>query len=165
MQARRTRVKGSLRYNRRPMASRHARQNAILELVRQNRIQSQEQLAEALERQGFEVSQSTLSRDIRALGLIKVGNAWTVRQGAPRHGTEETLRLVLREFLVDTDGVDQFLVIRTARGTAATLADALDEARWPGVVGTLAGENTIFVLCRSAVVVADLRERIRTLTR
>lgn len=146
------------------MASKRVRQNAILELVRRHRIESQEYLAQALQNQGFEVSQSTLSRDIRALGLVKIGDAYAVREDAPRHSTEQTLRLVLREFLVDTDGVDQFLVVKTARGTAATVADALDEARWPGVVGTIAGENTIFILCRSVAIVADLRKRIRDLT-
>jgi transcriptional regulator of arginine metabolism len=146
------------------MVSKRTRQNAILELVRRHRIESQDHLAQALHNQGFEVSQSTLSRDIRALGLVKIGNAWAVREDAPRHSTEQTLRLVLREFLVDTDGVDQFLVVKTARGTASTVADALDEARWPGVVGTIAGENTIFILCRSAATVADLRKRIRELT-
>lgn len=146
------------------MASKRARQNAILDLVRRNRIESQEHLAQALHDQGFDVSQSTLSRDIRALGLVKIGNTYAVREDTPRHSTEQTLRLVLREFLVDTDGVDHFLVVKTARGTAATVADALDAARWPGVVGTLAGENTIFILCRSSGVVADLRKRIRDLT-
>lgn len=147
------------------MPARRDRQDAILDLVRNQRIDSQEELAEALVRRGFEVSQSTLSRDIRALGLIKTGNGYAVRQGAPRHNTEQTLRLVLREFLVEQDSVDQILVLKTARGTAATVADALDDARWDGIVGTIAGENTIFVLCRSVAMVEELRRKIRELTR
>ena len=146
------------------MLIKRKRQDTILELVRRQRIDSQQQLADALERQGFQVSQSTLSRDIRELGLIKAGNVYTVRQGAPRHNADQTLRLVLREFLVETDSVAETLVLKTARGTAATVADALDDTRWEGIVGTIAGENTIFVLCRSAEVVHGLRERIRALT-
>jgi transcriptional regulator of arginine metabolism len=147
------------------MPGKQTRQNAILELVRGNRIESQEQLQEALEARGVEVSQSTLSRDIRELGLVKVGSTYTVRQGAPRHNTEQTLRLVLREFLVDIDSVEQILVLKTASGSAATVTDALDNARWEGIVGTIAGENTIFVLCRSAAIVGELRKTIREMTR
>jgi len=145
------------------MAGKRARQNAILELVRHNRIESQEHLAEALGRQGFQGSQSTLSRDIRELGLIKVENAYATPPGVPRRSTDETLRRVLREFLTDVDSVEQILVLKTASGSTAVVADALDGARWAGIVGTIAGENTIFVLCRSAAIVEDLRERIRLL--
>jgi transcriptional regulator of arginine metabolism len=146
------------------MPDKQVRHNAILELVRQSRIESQEHLQETLEKQGFEVSQSTLSRDIRELGLVKAGNAYTIRRDAPRHNTEQTLRLVLGEFLVDIDSVDQILVLKTTSGSAATVTDALDHARWEGVVGTIAGENTIFILCRSAVIVSELRQKIRELT-
>jgi len=146
------------------MPTKRDRQNSILELVRRHRIDSQQQLADALGRRGFEVSQSTLSRDIRELGLVKVGNVYAIRQGGPRHGTDQTLRLVLGEFLLEIDRVDQIMVLKTTRGTAATVADALDGARWEGIVGTIAGEDTIFVLCRSGAVVTDLRNRIRELT-
>lgn len=146
------------------MPGKRARQNAILELVRQNRVDSQQQLAVELRVMGFEVSQSTLSRDIRELGLIKMGNAYAVRQGAPRRTSDQTLRLVMREFLVDVDSVDHIMVLKTTTGTAATVADALDGAQWAGIAGTLAGENTIFVLCRSAGAVAEIRRRIATLT-
>jgi transcriptional regulator of arginine metabolism len=145
------------------MPGNRARQDAILDLVRRGRIDSQQQLAGELAGRGLEVSQSTLSRDIRELGLVKAGNAYAVREGAPRHNAEQTLRLALREFLVDLDSVDQILVLKTASGTTAIVADALDGVGWPGIAGTLAGENTIFVLCRSARVVRDLRERIRHL--
>lgn len=153
-----------LLYNSSAMPDKRARQNTILDLVRRTRIDSQENLAAALGRQGIEVSQSTLSRDIRELGLVKAGDAYIIRQGAPRHNSEQTLRLVLREFLVDIDDVDQILVLKTSPGSAATVADALDGARWTGIVGTIAGENTIFVLCRSETIVGNLRTRIRELT-
>ena len=88
------------------MPGKRARQDAILDLVRRGRIDSQQQLAGELAGRGLEVSQSTLSRDIRELGLVKAGNAYAVREGAPRHNAEQTLRLALREFLVDLDSVD-----------------------------------------------------------
>jgi len=146
------------------MATKRTRHDAILELVRNRRIDSQQQLADELGRRGFDVSQSTLSRDIRQLGLVKVGNVYAIREGAPRHSTDQTLRLVLREFLVDVDSVDHILVLKTAAGSTAVVADALDGARWSGIVGTIAGENTIFVLCRSTAIVQDLRSRIREFT-
>jgi transcriptional regulator of arginine metabolism len=146
------------------MPAKRARQTAILALVRQHRIDSQQQLADELGRQGLDVSQSTLSRDIRELGLVKAGNAYIVRPGGPRRNADHTLRLVLREFLVDVDSVERMMVLKTTSGSANTVADALEGARWEGVAGTIAGEDTIFVLCRSLSVVADLRGRIRELT-
>jgi len=146
------------------MPAKRVRQNAILELVRRDRIDSQQQLASELARQGLHVSQSTLSRDIQELGLIKAGNAYAARPGPARRNADQTLRLVLREFLIDVDSVEHMLVLKTRAGSAATVADALEASRWAGIVGTIAGEDTIFVLCRSKGLVGELRERIRELS-
>lgn len=154
----------SLLYNLASMPAKRVRQNAILEMVRLRRIDSQQQLAEELGRQGFVVSQSTLSRDIQELGLIKEGNAYAARPGAPRRNTDQTLRLVLREFLTGVDSVGTMIVLKTTTGSAPTVADALEAARWTGIVGTIAGDDTIFVLCRSTSLVGQLRERVQQLT-
>ena len=146
------------------MQPKRTRQNAVIELVRRHRIDSQQQLADELSSQGFMVSQSTLSRDIRELGLIKVGNAYAARPGPPRRNTEQTLRLILREFLTGTDSVEQMLVLKTTSGGADPVAQAIEAAGMAGIVGTIAGEDTIFVLCRSVGAVGELRERIKAFT-
>ena len=137
------------------MGSKRDRQNSILELVRQNRIESQHVLADTLHRNGVEVSQSTLSRDIQELGLVKAGNAYVAERPEARRTSEQVLRRVLRDYVLEVEGVTPLLVIKTESGTAATVADAIDGAGWAEVAGTIAGENTIFVLCRSA---GDLEE-------
>ena len=140
------------------MPTKRDRQNLILELVRGSRIESQQNLAEELGRRGIQVSQATLSRDIQQLGLVKAGNAYVVRPGEVRPTSEQALRRVLRDYVVGIDGVAPLLVVKTERGTSATVGDALDGAGWSEIVGTLAGENTIFVLCRSE---ADLRKALQ----
>lgn len=141
-----------------PMTSKRDRQNLILEMVRQDRIESQQSLAEALRRHEVNVSQATLSRDIQELGLVKAGNAYIVGTAEIRQTTEQTLRRVLREYVIDVERVVPILVMKTSAGNAQTVAGSLDGVGWPEIVGTIAGDNTIFVLCRSA---RDLEESLR----
>ena len=145
------------------MGTKRDRQNSILEVVRQNRIESQQLLADELLRRGIEVSQATLSRDIQELGLIKAGNAYIVGRGEIRRTSEQAIRRVLRDYVVEVDSVAAMLVLKTESGTAATVADAIDVAGWVQIVGTIAGENTIFILCRSADAVAETLQRIEDL--
>jgi transcriptional regulator of arginine metabolism len=139
------------------MGSKRDRQNSILELVRRNRIESQQALAEALHRSGTEVSQATLSRDIQELALVKVGNAYVAGRPEARRTPEQTLRRILRNYVVGIDSVPPLLVLKTTAGSASTVADAIDNAGWTEIVGTIAGDDTIFVLCRSA---DDLKETL-----
>jgi transcriptional regulator of arginine metabolism len=145
------------------MSSKRTRQKTILELVRLGDIDSQQRLAEALNGRGFRVSQSTLSRDIQELGLVKAGNLYTAPRRGTRRSADRTLKLVLAEFVVDIDDVGQILVLKTARGSAAPVSEALDEVSWPDIAATLAGDDTIFVLCRSAGAVRRTRDRIEHL--
>ncbi len=141
------------------MGSKRDRQNSILELVRQNRIESQHVLADALHSSGIEVSQATLSRDIQELGLVKAGNAYVAGRPEARRTSEQALRRVLREYVLEVEGVTPLLVLKTESGTAATVADAIDGAGWAEIAGTIAGENTIFVLCRSAGDLVEILKR------
>ena len=145
------------------MSSKRVRQKTILEVVRHGRIDNQQQLAEVLADRGVRVSQSTLSRDIQELGLVKAGQVYTSPRARSRRRADQTLKLVLREFVVDIDGVSEILVVKTGRGSAAPVSEALDAVGWPDIAATLAGDDTIFVLCRSATAVGRVRDRIENL--
>ena len=125
------------------------RHKAILDLVRTGNIASQEELLEGLQQRQIEVSQSTLSRDIQELRLAKTAGVYTVVEGEPPKVSEETLRRIVRDFLQDIDVAANIVVLKTGPGHASTLSQALDEAGWPEAVGSIAGENTVFVAVRS----------------
>ena len=127
---------------------RHA---AILRVVRDRRIQSQDDLREALAEEGFNVTQATLSRDIRELGLAKLsdpqGGAFYTH---PHRGAvRPDLAQVLPTLLVSVDGVGPLLVLKTASGSAGAVTEALDQAGWDEVMGTIAGDDTVLVITRS----------------
>jgi transcriptional regulator of arginine metabolism len=127
---------------------RHA---AILRVVRERRIESQDELREALAADGFVVTQATLSRDIRELGLAKLadpeGGAYYAH---PHRGAvRPELGQVLPTLLVSIDGVGPFVVLKTASGSAGAVTEALDQAGWSEVIGTIAGDDTVLVITRS----------------
>ena len=132
-----------------------ARQREVLRIIRTRDIRTQAALAAALRESGFPVSQPTLSKDIAELGLVKApmpdaGYRYRVVRegGVERHGRR--LHVALREFLLDWERAGQLLVLKTIAGHAAGVAWALDEAQWPEVVGTVAGEDTLLVVARTA---------------
>jgi transcriptional regulator of arginine metabolism len=134
------------------------RQKTILDLVRSGEVSSQEQLMEGLLARKIEVSQSTLSRDIQELGLAKSGGVYTVMANEPVRSSEESIRRNLREFLLDVAVAQNIVVLKTGAGHASTVSQTIDEAGWEEIVGSLAGENTVFAVVRStreARVVAD----------
>ena len=135
---------------------RHA---AILELVRERRVPSQEVLRELLAERGIEVAQATLSRDIRELGLVKVpdengGSVYTLPAGVT--DPTPTLGRLLPSLYLGADGVGNLLVVKTLVGGAQPIAVGIDWEEWPEVVGTLAGDDTVLVILREAA----QRERI-----
>ncbi|HZN96602.1 MAG TPA: arginine repressor [Gemmatimonadales bacterium] len=143
---------------------RHA---AILRVVREQRIESQDELREALSQQGFVVTQATLSRDIRELGLAKLadpgGGAYYTH---PHRGAvRPELAQVLPALLVSVDGVGPFLVLKTASGSAGAVTEALDQAGWSEIVGTIAGDDTVLVITRSQRLRRDVATRIQQLLR
>ena len=130
------------------------RQTAILEIVRHEPVRSQEQLRRLIRSSGFDVTQATLSRDIRELGLVKGGSdgAYQPQPVAEVNGhtAKAMLQRALTAQLRRIDRVQQLVLLRTGLGHAQSLCAALDGAALPDVVGTLAGEDTILVITPDA---------------
>jgi transcriptional regulator of arginine metabolism len=126
------------------------RQSLILELIDRERLHSQEQLRRRLRKGGFETTQATISRDIKELGLVKrAGDGAYQRPGAETSSPATVLGALehaAAEFLRRVDRVRQLVVVRTGAGQAQALALAIDRARLPGAVGTIAGDDTILVI-------------------
>ena len=139
------------------------RHNAILELIRSGDIASQEDLMRGLKARHIDVSQSTLSRDIQELKLAKAGGVYTLVEAELSRPPEESVHRIIREFLVDIVVAQNIVVVKTGSGHASTVSQALDEAGWPEVIGTLAGENTVFVAVRSLRDGKKLERRVREL--
>lgn len=141
------------------------RQALILEMVDREPLHSQALLARRLQQRGFEVTQATISRDIRELGLVKrAGDGAYQRPGADALDPETVLAALERaasEFLGNVERVQQLVVIRTGRGQAQALAEALDRARLHEAVGTIAGDDTILVITRSARAAAALVKQLK----
>src|SRR5438552_2556382 len=115
------------------------RHKVIMELVKDQEITSQEDLMRALKGRGIQVSQSTLSRDIQELQLAKTGGHYTVVDAEPTKPDEDSLGWIVREFAEGVDMAGTTVVVKTGRGHASTVSQAIDDAGWPESVGTLAG--------------------------
>ena len=127
------------------------RQSLILDVIQREAVRNQEQLRRRMRAAGFDVTQATLSRDIRELGLVKGGvdGAYQtplapVTRTAP--GAQALLQRSLASQLLRVDRVQQLVLLRTGLGHAGSLCALLDSARLPEVIGTLAGEDTILVI-------------------
>ncbi len=144
------------------------RQAVIRELIATHEVVSQEQLRKLLRQRGWDVTQSTLSRDLREMRLARVPSGDGIRY-ALEDGADDGQRMVLDVLLPQlfsyVDGVGELLVIHTLRGAAQTIAEAIDEEDWPDVIGTIAGDDTILLICRSSTARERLARRIRTLAR
>ena len=122
------------------------RQGQILNLIRSQAIHTQEELSSALRKVGIDVTQVTLSRDIRELGLVKAPQGYREGQGEASGPQAEvgTLQWMLEEFVRDVKTAHNMVIIKTDPGHAQTVAVALDQEGWPEIVGTLAGDDTVF---------------------
>ena len=143
------------------------RQAVILELIDRDPLRSQEQLRRRLHQRGFDATQATISRDIRELGLVKrAGDGAYQRMGADTTNPETALAALERaagQFLRRADRVQQLLVLRTGRGEAQALAEAIDRAELAETVGTIGGEDTILVVTRDPRRAAALAKRLEKL--
>jgi len=137
------------------VTSKAGRQHAILELVAQERLASQEEIRGRLGKLGIDATQSTISRDVEELGLARVhdhdGLRYVVPGWAASHGPTLMLRHLLEEFALSYVRSDAGLVIQTPPGAAAALAEGIDRVGLAEVAGTIAGDNTILVLGREGV--------------
>jgi transcriptional regulator of arginine metabolism len=147
----------------RPMVTQVRRQAMILELVEHEALTSQGQLRDKLRERGIEATQATISRDIQALGLVKRAADGAYRRAGSDHAvtSEGALRRAVAEYLRTQEAVDQLLVLRTDPGQAQPLAVALDRARLPEVAGTIGGDDTILVICRSGKAAAEMADQLR----
>ena len=142
--------------------SRHAK---IIELISQYDIETQEELAEYLNRAGFKVTQATVSRDIRDLKLTKVSvgagkQKYVVHRQDEPEMSEKYIR-VLRDGYVSMDMAQNFLVIKTVSGMAMAVAVAVDSMKWNEVVGCIAGDDTIMCAIRTVEDTVAVMDKIR----
>ena len=134
-------------------SSRVARQGLILELIQAHEIGSQNELADMLAEHGIRVSQGTLSKDLLDIGAVRVRSSAGVLVYAPpgldvasdRTLREQRLARICAEVLVSAEASANLLVIKTPPGAAQLMAAAVDDAMLPGVLGTIAGDNTILI--------------------
>ncbi|MDF0531867.1 arginine repressor [Tsukamurella sp. 8F] len=156
-----------------PAATRAGRQAAIVTVLANHQVRSQAELQALLLRHGFEATQATLSRDLDELGAVKLrapdGGAGVYvvpEDGSPVRGVSggtERLSRLLGDLLVSTDHSGNICVLRTPPGAANFLASALDRAALPEVVGTVAGDDTVFVVAREPTTGQQLAEQIAAL--
>ena len=147
------------------MSNKPLRQKAILELLERGPIASQEEFQSALKKRGFAVGQATLSRDIHELGLVKTVDGYVVPQGEVLSdpALPPVSRLV-REFVLGVKPAQNLLVIKTAVGSAQPVAAALDGEEWPEAVGSIAGDDTILIVCQENKAASRLAARIQEMT-
>lgn len=141
------------------------RHDTILELVRRHRVGSQESLRELLAKKGFDVTQATLSRDVRELRLVKVPGA----DGRPYYTLPEDwentppLETLLPTLFLSAEGTGNLLLVRTMTGAAQAVARGIDWEEWPEVLGTVAGDDTILIVVRDPEHRALVRQRLEAL--
>jgi transcriptional regulator of arginine metabolism len=137
------------------------RQRAVLEALKHGPVANQEDLQRALRKRGFKVGQATLSRDIHELNLSKTGTGYTLSQGEGTSGqTLPPVERLVREFVLDVRAAQNLLVLKTIVGSAQPVAAALDEQEWEGMVGTIAGDDTILIVCPDKEVANQVALRI-----
>ena len=144
------------------------RQRAILSLIAARPIRSQDELAVLLEQQGYDVTQATVSRDIKELGLLKVplkggasGGGGAFKYVEPTVGPAFSSRLhrVVSEVVILARSSMNQIVLRTHPGTAMMLAAAIDAAAWPEVLGTIGGDDTVLVICEKPETTPMVKQR------
>jgi transcriptional regulator of arginine metabolism len=124
------------------------RQRAVLEVLKQGAVTNQEGLQRALRKRGFKVGQATLSRDIRDLNLSKTAAGYALPQAEGTAGLAlPPVQRLVREFVLDVRPAQNLLVVKTIIGSAQPVAAALDEQEWEEVVGTIAGDDAILIVC------------------
>jgi transcriptional regulator of arginine metabolism len=145
--------------------SKYERQGAILRLVQERHLATQVELVDALREQGIDAVQTTVSRDIHQLGLVKAraqdGRLVYALPGAADLDRLNELTAVLRRWTLSIEATDTLVVLKTPAGYATPLADAIDAASLAEVAGTVAGENTVFVAPRTRASAPDLAELLR----
>ncbi len=145
------------------------RHTIILDIIGNKDIETQEELAEELRRHGVNVTQATVSRDIKELRLLKVlsekgGYKYATADLAEKGLSDRFIR-IFSESVLSMTSANNLIVIKTLSGSANAACEAVDGLRWPEVVGTLAGDNTLLVIAKSEDVVGEVMTRFRSMIR
>jgi len=146
------------------------RQRAIRDLVDQRPVRTQQELAAALRERGFRTTQATVSRDVAELGLVKA-----LQDGAQVYALpprlieaevsgEDRLRRLLRDLPAEIREAGLLLIVQTLPGSAHAIAAALDRARWPEVVGSIAGDDTVFIALSDRAALRRVKQRLLRLS-
>ena len=150
------------------MVRKTERHAAILQLIGAHDVASQEELRKLLDRRGVSVTQATLSRDLRELGVVRVPGENGARYALPETVVGEaipSLETLLPQLFSSIDGVGELIVLHTLASGAQPVSEAIDAASWREVLGTVAGENTILIVCRSALARQEVILRLTELAR
>ena len=144
------------------------RQSIILDLISKNDIETQEDLLELLKKSGYNVTQATISRDIRELKLTKIaaengGQKYSVMHQNTKDISDKYIR-IFHDALISVDTAQNILVLKTVAGRAMAVAAALDSMHFEGVVGCIAGDDTIFCAVRTVEETFKVADKIRKLT-
>jgi transcriptional regulator of arginine metabolism len=143
------------------------RQKMILAIIENEKVTTQEELVEHLRLQDWQVTQATISRDIKELGLNKVSDDGITQKYAPNKkfgdATEARLIAVFSQAVLSYDSASNIVIIRTLPGMAPACASAIDSMKFPEVIGTIAGDDTIFIATKSAILANHLVERIKNM--
>jgi transcriptional regulator of arginine metabolism len=136
-----------------------ARRAAILRIIGESTVRNQDELVKVLRKQGFDATQSSVSRDLRELGVAKAGDRYIVPAGETAAANPFA---AVAKFVTDIRTAGSSLtVVKTTTGTAQSVAVAIDSSEWPEVVGTISGDDTIFIATDEAKDQKKLRERLR----
>ena len=148
--------------------SKKNRQKTILSIIVNQKVSTQEEIVDLLREKKWQVTQATVSRDIRELGLSKVTDDGVSHRYAQTSGgrsnTENKLVTVFSKAVLSFDCASNLVIVKTLPGLAPACASAIDSMNYPEVLGTIAGDDTIFIASRSAILANHLMERMKTLT-
>ena len=137
-----------------------ARRAAIVRIIRESTVHNQDELAKLLRKQGFDATQSSVSRDLRELGVAKAGDHYILPRGDT--GAAGTPFAAVANFVTEVRTAGpSLIVVKTTTGTAQSVAVAIDDSSWTEVVGTISGDDTIFIATEGAREQRRLRERLR----
>lgn len=145
------------------------RQQAIRDVLGQRDVRTQQELVTALRDRGFRATQATVSRDVAELGLVKRGlrgvqvYALPSRADEREQTGEDRLATLLRDLPVEIRPAGMMLVLKTVPGSAHAIAATLDRCRWPEVVGSIAGDDTVFLACNERAALQRVRQRLTRL--
>ena len=145
------------------MQNKIQRRHKILKLVRAGEVISQLDLSRRLKKEGIRVTQATLSRDLRDLQLVKTSDGYRLPEdlrGAVANHSHFPLRQSVSQSMTEVAAAHNIVVVKTHPGNASSLALSLDNAGWKEIVGTVAGDDTIFVVTPDASKARDLRRRL-----